>query len=214
MQNRGQVTMFVVLGIIILVVIGIVILMSTSLKQETPFKVLSTEKEVASVREYVTSCLDESLKSGVSYCSGTFAKTGLPKCPDYQTDIAGMVVESFCTCIPNCIDFSMFKNIQVEAKGDIDIEAKLTDDKKKVTVTMQYPILVRRGESEHLLGTKESPFFAEYYLEQSSCALIKLKNNDYARCEADEDKTVEVLGLIFELKVGDQVKLGESCIAC
>lgn len=210
MQNRGQVTVFVALGIIILVVIGIVILMSTSLKQETPFKVLSTEKEVASVREYVTSCLDESLKSAIAYCSGTFAKTGLPKCPDYQTDIAGMVVESFCTCVPNCIDFSMFKNVQVEAKGDIDVEAKLTDDKKKVTVTMQYPILVRKGESEHLIGTKESPFFAEYYLEQSSCVPIKVDEN----CIATEAKTVNILGIVFEYNIGDQVKLGGSCIAC
>jgi len=52
--------------------------------------------------------------------------------------------------------------------------------------------------------------------EEKECVLIKLKDNDHERCESgeDEEKTVEILGLILTYAPGDKVMIGGSCIAC
>lgn len=214
MKNRGQVTIFVILGLVILVVVSVLIYLSSSaLRKEEPLKESIIEGEVSDVRLYVTSCLEESLKNSVRYCSGNFPGGG-SKCPDYETDLANRVKEGFCNCIPQCTDFSTFKNTQVEVKGEIKIKASLTEDKKRITATMEYPILVKKDNSEHMLGMTESPFVAEYLLEQSSCVPIKIQDNDYNSCQADEDKTVEVLGVIFTFQKGDKVAIGDKCIAC
>jgi len=214
MKKRGQITVFVVLGIVILVVVGMIVYISSiSTRKEEKFEVLSVEREALEVGEYVTSCLSESLQNAVAYCSGNFPGEG-PKCSDYNEDIAIRVKEDFCNCIPDCKDFSMFKNTQVEVKGEMRLEARLSEDKKKVTVMMEYPILVKKEDQEHLLGTTESPFAVHYALEKSDCVPIKLKGDDHELCEADESKTVEVLGLIFTYQEGDKVAIGGECIAC
>jgi len=215
MKNRGQVTIFVILGLVILVVVSVLIyLSSTALRKEEPLKESIIEGEISDIKEYVTSCLDDSLKEAVEYCSGNLPDGG-PKCTDYEEDVAARVEEGFCDCVPNCNDFSNLKNIQVEVKGEINLEAKLAGDKKKITLTMEYPILVTKGGSEHMLGTKESPFITEYALEQSDCVHIKLVNNDSTACIAAESKTVEILGLILTYRENvDKVAIGGTCIAC
>lgn len=214
MKNRGQVTIFVIVGIIIVVVVGVAFYISSQRFQKgEEFGVLSVEKEALEVKQYITSCIDESLKTAVSQCSGNFPN-GDPKCPDYEADIAERVKYGFCSCIPDCNDFSLFKNAEVSPRGDLSTEAKITEDKKKLAVTMEYPIQVKKGTQEQLIGTAESPFTAEYALEQSECAPIKIADNDYQECEAAEDKTIEVLGLILTYHTGDKVAIGGTCIAC
>lgn len=92
----------------------------------------------------------------------------------------------------------------------MSVTAKLTEDKKKVIATMEYPLLVKKGNTEQLLGKTESPFYAEYALEQKDCVLIDVTDD----CTATEDKTVETLGLILEYHEGDKVAIGGTCIAC
>lgn len=213
MKNRGQVTIFVILGLVILVVVSVLIYLSSSaLRKEEPLKESIIEGEISDIKGYVTSCLDDSLKEAVEYCSGNLPDGG-PKCTDYEADVAARVEESFCDCVPNCKDFSNFKNVQVEVKGEIRLEAKLAGDKKKITLTMEYPLSVKKGSSEHMLGTIESPFVAEYALEQSDCVPVEV--NDHTSCIAAETKTVEVLGLILTYRKDiDRVAIGGTCIAC
>ena len=214
MQKRGQITAFVAVGIIIFAVIGLAVYISqvsTSSKKPVPFEIVPYD--VQNVEKYVTSCLDEAIKEAVSYCSGNFP-TGEPKCPDYELNIENRLLENFCICIPECKDFSIFKNLEIELKGDPQPKAILTKDKKILRVMMEFPILIKKGESQYLFGTADSPFFTQHELEQSSCIIIKLKNNDYALCEADEEKITEVLGISFHFHVGDKVIIGGRCIAC
>lgn len=213
MKNGGQITMFVVVGMFILAVVILMIYLFSGTKKGDQFEVLNIEQEALEAKEYIVSCLDDGLKDAVSHCSGNFPGGG-PKCPNYEQDIADRVMLDFCDCIPNCNDFSIFKNVQVEQKGDMSITAKISEDKKRITVTMEYPILFKKGKSETLLGTKSSPFVAQYMLEQTDCVKIKLIDDDYQRCEADEEKTLEVNGLILTYKIGDKVVIGDVCIAC
>ncbi|MDP2906621.1 MAG: hypothetical protein Q8O03_01660 [Nanoarchaeota archaeon] len=213
MKNRGQVTIFVILGLVIITVVLLIIFLSSSaVRKEEPLKESIIEGEISDIKEYVTSCLDDSLKQAVEYCSGNLADGG-PKCTDYEGDIAARVEEGFCDCVPNCNDFSNFKNIQIEVKGEMNLKAKLSGDKKKITLTMGYPILVTKGGSEHMLGTQESPFITEYALEQSECVPVKIV--DRTSCMAAETKTVEILGLILTYRENvDKVAIGGTCIAC
>lgn len=215
MKNRGQVTIFVILGFVILTIVVILVYTySSALRKEEPLKESIIEGEVSDIRGYVTSCLEDSLKNAVEYCSGTISKTGSPKCPDYEYDITERVKDSFCNCIPRCNDFSALQNIQVEVKGEMNIETKLSNEKKEVTTLMEYPLSVKKGGSEHMLGTKESPFIAKYFLEETDCVPIQLEDNDHEKCEAAEEKTVEILGLILIYHPGDKVMIGGNCIAC
>lgn len=213
MKNRGQVTIFVILGLVILVVVSVLIYLSSSaLRKEEPLKESIIEGEISDIKSYVTSCLDDSLKEAVEYCSGNLPEGG-PKCTDYEEDVAARVEEGFCNCVPNCNDFSNFKNIQIEVKGEINLKAKITEDKKKIGLTMVYPLLVTKGDSEHMLGTIESPFVAEYELEQRDCVPVEV--DDHTSCIAAETKTVEILGLILTYRKDiDRVAIGGTCIAC
>ena len=213
MKNRGQVAVFAILGVVIIaIVITLLYLTSSALRKEEPLKQVATEEELSKFKVYVTTCLEDSLENAVSYCSGTLADGG-PKCSDYEADIAERVKENFCDCVPECTDFSAIKNAIVEIKGEMNVKAKLIE-KKKLTVTMEYPLLFKKGDNEHLLGTAESPFSAEYALEQAECVPIELVGNDHTECIAAEYKKVEILGLILEYNKGDKVAIGGTCIAC
>lgn len=211
MKKKGQITFFVILGLVILTVILIIVYFSSAaLRTGEPLKEVIIEEDVSMVKGYVVSCLEDSLKDAVSYCSGNLADGG-PKCSDYELDIAARVKEGFCDCVPDCTDFSSIENIIVEVKGEMSVTAQLTNDKKKVTVRMEYPLLIKKGGSEHLIGKTESPFFAEYALEQSDCVIIDVDED----CIAAETKTVEVLGLILTYRENiDKVAIGGTCIAC
>lgn len=214
MEKRGQVTAFIVLGIIILAVIGVAIYISqVTISSKKPTLPETVSYEVQSVEEFVTSCLEEALDSAVSFCSGSF-KTGEPKCPDYEAAIEEKLLEDFCLCIPACKDFSTFKNLDVEAKGDPEPKAKLVGGGESLILTMVFPIQVNKGESEYLFGTTDTPFVVEHSFVESGCVPIKLRNNDYSECLADEDKSVELLGLRLEYREGDKVGVGDKCIAC
>ncbi|MBM3199422.1 hypothetical protein FJZ53_00695 [Candidatus Woesearchaeota archaeon] len=213
MANRGQVTAFIIIGVIIVVAVLVAVYISRSAvpRQEDKFRYIGTEEKTLKVRGYVISCLDESLKNAVSYCSGNFPAGG-PKCPEYEVNIKDRMQESFCSCIPECKDFSEIENVRVEVQGEFDMEVVLSADKKRVIVTLTYPLLVKEGESENMLGTRESPFTVDYKLEEGSCVQVKIDNRE--SCRATEEKTVKLLGLILTYKIGDRVAIGSTCIAC
>ncbi|MBL7100831.1 MAG: hypothetical protein ISS23_02645 [Nanoarchaeota archaeon] len=210
MKKKGQITVFVVIGIIILTVVIITLYMfqtSISSKKAAPFETIPPA--VLNVEKYVTSCLNDALESAAAYCSGHF-QTGDPKCPNYEEDIAERAREDFCNCIPECTDFSMFPDVEVEIKEDLNIKAILTGKKGIVKIIMEYPILVKKRGDEYFFGTTESPFFAQHTLKQSSCVPIITDGN----CIAQESKTVEVLGILFTFNPGQKVAIGANCIAC
>ncbi|MBM3200722.1 hypothetical protein FJZ53_07320 [Candidatus Woesearchaeota archaeon] len=214
MKNKGQITAFVLLGLVILAlaIIFAYIFLNSSKNQE-PYASLTLEQNVEEVKARVMSCLESSLPSAVKHCASS-SPLGGSKCPNYESDLANKVKEDFCSCIPGCSDFSEFKNVQVESKGEIKIEADLTENKEKITIAMKYPIMIKKGDTEKMIGTAEQPFITQYSLKQSECVPIKLKGDDHTICQADEDKTVEVLGVTFTFKQGDRVAVGDNCVAC
>lgn len=210
MKKKGQITTFVIVGLVIFTIIIIsVYVLQSSVSGNKP----SLEKappDVLNVEKYVTSCLNDALENAVSYCAGHLAN-GNPKCPSYETQVTERTKENFCVCIPECKRFDMFKGVEVKIREDLTMESILADDKSSIKVIMEYPLLVKKGENEFTFGTTESPFFAEYALKQSGCVPIKVDPNT---CIAQETKTVEVLGIRFTYNQGDEVRAGPDCIAC
>jgi len=210
MVKRGQITAFVIIGLLILVVIGIVLFIGQRAVSQSKTTVAETVSyEALDVKNYIETCLDQSVEGAVDYCSGTFA-TGGPKCPDYEPDIAEKVEEDFCDCIEGCTDFSTFKSLDIEVKSQPDVQVIMTNDKKTLNVLMVYPLVIKKGDSEFILGTVDSPFSTKYELEETACVHIEVDEN----CKAKEAKQVEILGLRLSYNVGDKVAIGGSCIAC
>lgn len=198
MEKRGQLTIFIVVGIVIITVISLTLYMyfsSISQKEQTPF-------EVSHVKEFVTLCLDEALESGVAYCSGG------AKCSNFESDLGEPVMIAFFDCTGAKGEkmqekFPYYKT----SMGNADINIIKTKD--QITATLSLPVTIKRDDKEHML----SDFVSEYRLKESAC--IPCPACD-ANCRTQKPISVTILDITWKFDAGDYVGLedGGICLAC
>ena len=93
------------------------------------------------------------------------------------------------------------------------MNVELTENKEKVVLTMNYPLSVKKGEMQQIIGKEGSPFISQYDLKQTSCIPAKIKPGT---CLSAEDQEVEIpnLGLTLSYKENEPVVMGDKCVAC
>ena len=177
MNKRGQFTLFVVLGIVVLILIGLFIVFQDDLlgfagiSQE-----LSYPSEVQEVVDHVQECVDASSIEAVTqigYSGGYYVV------PDRSFDSSslGVVVPYFyddgedltissdtleeelssyvSALVDACVQVEQFSDLQIDL-GDISTESLIEGD--SVIVTVEYPFTVTAGESVY---TITNPYEAE-----------------------------------------------------
>ncbi|MDD4878673.1 MAG: hypothetical protein PHO02_06610 [Candidatus Nanoarchaeia archaeon] len=145
MLKRGQVTIFIILGIIIIaaIVFGI------SMRKQIAAAVSGTETSDAlsfteqsqMVKEHVEDCLKESLK--VSVDSPFFTDRYLPL-EQYKSELASLVKEN----TDNCINFNEFPVLEISKGNKFDVEIVLNEKMTQITAIAYLDIAMTKGEDK------------------------------------------------------------------
>lgn len=191
MQKRGQVTIFIVVGIIILV---LVVLAFYFYREAIPI-VQKPFTESEDVREYVQSCVDQTVSKGIeTLAKGEFAS--------YEQELESYIN----TYLALCLDFSAFPDLVITYKGDVSSKVSLSDDMTFLDAVVFIPITVQKGKQK----AEYESFQYSYDFQKRDCVHIRVDAN----CQALESKTTKAAGIIWTYNVGDYVMAGGNCIAC
>lgn len=189
--------MFVILGLVLLVLIGII--MYLSLEKQPKAEQVPFEQERISL--FITGCLDQALKSGITYCaSGN-------QCPYYEEDLGGQVVTSFleCTGARGERIQEQFPNYGIET-GNVDIIIERKE--YKTEASLSFPVIIRRGTTEHKLDN----FKSEYIFKSAGCIPCPTCDDN---CITQDTLEVSILDLSWTIPPGGFVGLKEGeCLAC
>jgi hypothetical protein len=163
MEKRGQITIFIVLGLVVLL---ITFLLSV-IAQNTVLSIIQpNELNIASLTNFITSCVETTTEQGVYFVSlrGGYYETLEPyilyenvKVPYYwhqeqtlmpskemiQNEIESYVRDNIPRCIHN---FNVFRNLGYEF-NEKEIEIEIVMRGSAIIINVEYPILISRKES-------------------------------------------------------------------
>ncbi len=193
MEKRGQLTIFIIIGIVILVILGIVFFVMYS-----PSGVRVPPEEFSDVQKYVDACVDQTLRDGVVYL-------GRGPNPNYNEALANYIKDYLVYCANFTADFP---ELEVTPKDLASVTVSLNAEKSLVTAVVNYPITVRKGDMTKTLER----FYAEYQLVEKYCASISVDSD--CKSTSNDPVTVKVAGLTFTYNKGDFVGIDNKCIAC
>ena len=160
MEKRGQVTTYVLLGILILFVAIGALYIRPSLTQEV--KDVSRQSQTENVKGYVYACIQETLPAGlfligaqggylnvqpnsvqtetinVAYGS-VQGKNTLPSTTHIESEISTYIEEY----LPLCTEFSRFQGVTITPEG---VEAQTTITNDNIRVKVRYPLTMRKDQ--------------------------------------------------------------------
>jgi len=199
MQKRGQITLFIIIGIVIITAIILTFALRTDLAKsavkKATFLTESFSSKADNVQVIAEDCLESKLKEAVILY-------GNRKVEDYESAIAEHIEG---TIIP-CLDFSSVEGVDVSREGDIQVFAELNSDKSAISATAILNIEVDRDKDHRSI----QEVYADVSFFKKCCVPVKV-NSD---CEAKDSGTYKACGFVFELEKGDSVKKGGECLAC
>ncbi|MBI3033538.1 hypothetical protein HYY72_00065 [Candidatus Woesearchaeota archaeon] len=151
MHKRGQVTIFIAIGLLIIVLAGIFILATQPKKPVSALNQASLEQSGLDVQQYVKTCLQQKLSEAKEF--------GLK-------EQLRQVQEAYIQeQLRQCSDFSEFEKQGLTVKaGEPKAEVILTG--QVLMVSVNYPITVRKGDAEISMGK-----FNEYIKRDSTLQL-------------------------------------------
>jgi len=160
MKKRGQLTIFIIVGIIILASIGLYFTFRSSIvKQEY------TITDTSNVNRFVDDCIEQvgievikqvSEGGGYYFSSEKSTSSGLavyysegqsyvPTKEDIEDEISEFIKENLFFCTQNFVDFP---DLDI-SQSEISVETSVEDE--NVNIEVNYPIRVTKGESSDLL---------------------------------------------------------------
>lgn len=196
MEKRGQLTIFIIIGMVILFVLAIVFfLVYKPLKEpETP------PEQFADVKNYVDACVKQTLRDGVN-------KLGRGPHTDYNKALEDYMK----TYVVYCPNFTAdFPDMSITPKDVISVKVTLNNDQSLVSAVVVYPITITRGAFTKTLDN----FYGDYTLVEKACAAVPINNRIDCRYSGSSSTTVKVSGITFTYNPGDFVGVGGTCIAC
>lgn len=189
-KKRGQVAIYVILGIIILstlVIIGYLRFSGEKGIRGTP------QSYFNEVETHVEGCISQVLEEGVGFWGVRSGTVG-----DYEINLADYIKLH----LPLCVNLLMFDGVESYRIDDVIVSV----DDKEINVRVIFPITVKAKGVEK----KFTDFVSEYPLKEEGCVDVSVDSN----CMALESKTVDLANIIFEYNIGDFVGVGNECIAC
>jgi len=190
-KKRGQVAIYVVLGIIILSTLVVISYLRFSGEKDdikgTP------ESYFNEVETHVEGCISQVLEEGVGFWGVRLDNVG-----DYEANLADYIKLH----LPLCVNLLMFEGVESYRIDKVIVSV----DDMEINVHVIFPITVKAKGVEK----KFTDFVSEYPLKEEGCVDVSIDSN----CMALESKTVHLANIIFEYNVGDFVGVGNECIAC
>jgi len=169
MKKRGQITIFIVLGILLLLSTLLILYMNKSTIEKTEIE----EKniiEISAVKMFIQSCLFNTAVDGIRYngfqgglyqVSGNLKDYGFFKTPYYfylgnstlptkevfEEELSKYIKQNFLKCTD---DLNVFKEMYGVIIGDLNVSVKLTN---KALIDLEWPIKILKGDEERSLDS-------------------------------------------------------------
>ncbi len=149
MEKRGQVTLFIVLGLVILVIVGVVIYLYMAV--DNPGKKITKPgtfpDQVRTIKKQISDCLDEVVDAGI-----------------WEYGANKDALDSFIRSrINDCINLDSYSDLII-SPGSIDISVKVVP-LDAIYVTLNYPLTIRKGDFEESFDTFKNTFRLYYEME-------------------------------------------------
>lgn len=200
MQKRGQITLFIIIGIVIIAVIAMVFALRTDLVKSSAKKIVSLTESFTSSANEVQGIAEDCLKSKLQEATILY---GNKKVENYEEAVAGHIKDT----LASCLDFSSVDNVEVSREGDISVTAELSSDKSSISATAKVNIEINSGKDHQSI----EEIYAEVEFYKRCCVPVRV-NSD---CESKDSGQYNVCGFFFDVSEGDKVfDAGGSCLAC
>ncbi len=195
-EKRGQVTVFVALGVILTAALVLAIAFRGDIarivtEQATEGKT-GFAAQVDEVKRHVDSCLSQSLKKGIFMLSGEKVK-------DYDKRLADEITIS----IGLCLKLETFTELSAKRLGEPKTEVQRNQDNTVITATFSMPVRLEKGENVEQIDE----FVARENMQKKMCILEEMLDSD---CRAKQDLKAG----IFVFEKGQEAKIGGECLAC
>lgn len=204
MQKRGQITIFIVVGIfIVATIILVAVLKGGTIKNAIESQLgtsTSFKDEVNNVEVIVQDCLDRSMMK-------TFTDIAIVKSKDYQGDFAKVLETSMI----GCLNFSDVKADVVYgaalSQNDLgDFSIAYSADKNIIKAIAKMDIAISDGKNTGRLNE----FYSELNIIPNCCIPAQVDGS----CAVEEAVKTVSCGRIYDLKIGDSLKARGACLAC
>ena len=164
MEKRGQVTAFVILGIVIIIVIVLGVAFRKTLFQSAAEAEMqeasSFTEEVDKVQVHIENCVEKSLREAIGY----FATSEVESWEDYEQDVADYVANG----VQECLEFSRFYGLKITRDGKINTEAFMDGGRTLITAIAEFDVDIERGVNKETLSKfhAEVPLKEQIYTEE------------------------------------------------
>ena len=162
---RGQVTIFMLIGIVIILSLTIIIIVGS--KNHPEAETADIQPRIMPVKAYITSCIEKSVQEAAAHNSlqgGMFNVTGksipstftFAKVPIYYDlgtdltpsagDLAAELDRHIATTLVSCLDFSPFSGMRITT-GDISSSSRFNN--QSITTTIDMATKIRLADGSH-----------------------------------------------------------------
>jgi len=167
-QKRGQTTIFIIIGLVIVIIIALFFVIRSNIQTES--RDVSFSGKVGEVREFTQDCIDSTVKNGLktissragyytmpsnvfSYSGNNYVYVYYGETPYYvdEQQVIENIKQYITDKLDGCIDgYKSFNSAgySVKKDGDINIEVSLD---QLTSVSVKYPVLIKKGEETTLL---------------------------------------------------------------
>ena len=199
LYNKGQITIFILLGLIILIGFGLVLYLKSGKAKEVEIKKISElPLSLAPIKNYIDLCIEEVAVPGIYLLANKggyiydyekvlltenvqpayhleFDNETSPTKGFMENELSKFISDSLKLCIN---DFQDFKSYEFEyGKSDV----KVNIEKEKVTVNINYPITIIKGNAKTTISEFRNsfPIRLGHVLDVKNKVLKNIKGNDF-----------------------------------
>ncbi|RME54234.1 hypothetical protein D6777_04465 [Candidatus Woesearchaeota archaeon] len=198
MQKKGQITIFVILGIIIVVSIVIVaVLKGGEVKRVVKEKVGMTvefSNEADEVKAIVQKCIEQSAKQ-------SFNALLLKNVNNYKEIMEEIIKAN----LPSCVDFTNL-TFDVTTGKLRSVKVDYKEGLSKIIVDVNYDVVIKKEG----MTNKISSFYTEIDREPDCCVPVLVDED----CKAKIGTKSKSCGRIFLIEKGESLKKDGECVAC
>ncbi|PIN80697.1 hypothetical protein COV16_00405 [Candidatus Woesearchaeota archaeon CG10_big_fil_rev_8_21_14_0_10_34_8] len=198
MIKRGQITIFVILGIVLIVALVLVgVFKGEEVKKGVEKQITSVgsmSEYVAEVEVIVQDCLEHSMIE-------TFAELGVGAIGNYKEDFGKILKFK----VLECVDFSSV-NAKVVSEGIDSVDVSYAAGNTKIQVNLNYDISIEKDENVKRLNK----FYSEVSIIPECCIPVQVDGN----CKAKESSNVVSCGRLFKIDQGESLEMDGECSAC
>ncbi|MFH1065404.1 MAG: hypothetical protein V1734_02770 [Nanoarchaeota archaeon] len=143
MFKRGQITLFIILGIVIITVVVFGIMMRKEIVKAVSSSeeknAISFSEQSAEVKKHVEDCLGDSFKK---------AKDSMPPANIPPEEYNDALIRATKERMLTCLNFRQFGGVEITEKSkDMAVEIIRTTKLTSTTVIVQFELLIKQGES-------------------------------------------------------------------